>query len=118
MRSGLARRCTSYCTCSSRLRTTVLESAADQCWIPVTMGTLDNSRGLAGESVAWLPLKVVPELMLPGFAAVPANGAAGASFAAAPISFGAIFSVRAVWLANDDLFHQTPPANAEAMTIH
>src|SRR6202035_990767 len=112
MRSGLARRCASYCTSSSRLRATVLESADDQCWIPVTIGNFDNSRGLAGE--------VAPGLMLAGFAVVPADGAAGASLAPVPIGFGAIFSVRTILLANCDgfSFHQTLPANAEATTMH
>src|ERR1700676_2753202 len=119
MRSGLARRCASYCTRSSRLRATVLESADDQCWIPVTMGNFDNSRGLAGKLAAWLPLEVAPGLMWAGLAAVPADGAAGASCAAVPMGFDGISSVCTILLANCDgfSFRQTPPANAEAMTM-
>ena len=51
----------------------MLESADDQCWIPVTMGNFDNSRGVAGELVVWLPLEVSPGLMLARFDA--ADGA-------------------------------------------
>src|SRR5580704_17277465 len=46
MRSGCARRCASYCTWSSRSSTTVLESADDQCRIPVTRGIFNNSCGV------------------------------------------------------------------------
>src|ERR1035441_9902801 len=49
MRSGPDRRCASYCTWSSRSRTTVLESADDQWRTPVTRGNLDNSCAEAGE---------------------------------------------------------------------
>src|SRR5260370_9009625 len=72
------------------------------------MGNFDNSRGLEGELVAWLSSEVAPGLMLAGFAAVPLVG------------FGAILSVRTIWLANCDGFgfHQTLPANAEATTMH
>src|SRR5882762_2282443 len=48
MRLGPVRRCASYCTWSSRSRTTVLESGDDQWRIPVTRGNFDSSCGLAG----------------------------------------------------------------------
>src|SRR6266704_3193045 len=70
MRSGPARRCASYCTWSWRSRTIVLESAEDQCRIPVTRGNFDNSCAFAGELLVSLESEV--ELASPvveGFAA-------------------------------------------------
>src|ERR1022692_4105406 len=104
MRSGPDRRCASYCTWSSRSRTTVLESADDQWRTPVTRGNLDNSCAEAGE-LAGSPASEI---------------ASDASFAIAPAGVTGIFSVWIIALLSCAVFsfHQTPPANAAVITTH
>src|SRR5271166_730065 len=83
MRSGEARRWASYCTCSSRSRTTVLESADDQRRIPVTWGNFACSSGVAGVRTGSPASAVVCGLALApaaGFA-VAAGGVSGAAAA-------------------------------------
>src|SRR5438552_9428387 len=117
MRSGPARRCASYCTWSSRSRTMVLESADDQCRIPVTRGNFDNSCAVAGEF----------EELASGIASEDAFSAlaefvtrfVAACFASVTGVLDAILSVRIIALLNCAVFsfHQTPATNAVATTM-
>src|ERR1039458_1140090 len=97
MRSGPDRRCASYCTWSSRSRTTVLESADDQWRTPVTRGNLDNSCAEAGELAGSPASEIASEASFAsvagGAGAVAVGGATDASFAIAPAGVTGIFSV-------------------------
>src|SRR6266568_1439445 len=121
MRSGPASRCASYCTWSSRSRTTVLESADDQWRIPVTRGNFDNSCAVAGVLSGSLASEVASGA---AFVSVVGFADAGATFTSFVMSAGAgltgIFSVRIIALPNWSVlsFHHTPPANAVAITMH
>src|ERR1700722_2428351 len=99
MRSGPERRCASYCTWSSRSRTTVLESADDQCRIPVTFGNFDNSWGVAGALSGSPASDITSELgfaVVVEFAFAAMLGAAGSALSfttPAPAGLTGIFSV-------------------------
>src|ERR1017187_13863 len=124
MRSGPDRRCASYCTWSSRSRTTVLESADDQWRTPVTRGNLDNSCAEAGELAGSPASEIASEASFAsvagGAGAVAVGGATDAAFAIAPAGVTGIFSRLIIALLSCAVFsfHQTPPANAAVITTH
>src|SRR5580704_14507197 len=120
MRSGLARRCASYCTWSSKSRTTVLESADDQWRIPVTRGNFDNSCGVAGALSGSLASEAASVLALAAAVGTVGTGAVGCWFAALVLDgLTGIFSVRGVALKKNVVFSsQTPPANAAQIAMN
>src|ERR1700730_7324358 len=119
MRSGPVRRCASYCTWSSRSRTTVVESADDQWRTPVIRGNFDNSCAVAGELLDALVSEIAsgvafaPDVRFEG----ATEGAAEDSFAGWSTASTGVFSVIIALPSCVALsFHQTPPANAAAIT--
>src|ERR1700724_2687401 len=123
MRSGPARRCASYCTWSCRSRTTVLESAEDQCRTPVIRGNFDNSCAEAGELAGSVDSEIASGVAFAagvGFGGA-IEGATGTFLATSESpSLAGICSVWRIALPSCAVFkfHQTPPANAAAMMTH
>src|ERR1700687_2465151 len=119
MRSGPVRRCASYCTWSSRSRTTVVESADDQWRTPVIRGKCDNSCAVAAELLDVLASGSVSAVAfaLDVTFGGATEGAARDSFAGWSTASAGAFSVIIALPSCVALsFHQTPPANAVAIT--